>query len=197
MVHKYHICVSGSARGPAVEQNEHIAYETGKAIARAGHLLMTGATIGIPDRAAEGCKAAGGQSVGISPAATRLEHVKKYNLPTEHYDFILYTGMHYIGRDALLISSCDAAISIGGRIGTVHEFSIALELGKPIGILTGSGGTSEWFDELMHAAGIRQPEAHNVFYDTNPARLVKRLTQTLIQLDKEDNLHIDELSQRS
>lgn len=194
---KYHICVSGSARGPAVEQNEHIAYETGKAIARAGHLLMTGATIGIPNRAAEGCIAAGGSSVGISPAATRLEHVKKYHLPTESYDFILYTGMHYIGRDALLISSCDAVISIGGRIGTVHEFSIALELGKPIGILSGSGGTSEWFDELMHAAGIRDPDTHNVLFDSNPVRLVKRLSKIIKELDAEDIIHKEELSQQA
>ncbi len=196
MITRYHICVSGSARGPTVEQNESIAYETGKAIARAGHLLISGATIGIPDRAAEGCKAAGGHSIGISPAATRLEHVKKYNLPSDHYDYILYTGMHYIGRDALLVSSSDAVISIGGRIGTVHEFAIALELGKPIGILSGTGGTGEWFDELMHAAGIREPESYNVFTDTNPTRLVKRLTKILTTIDIADKPFTDELSGR-
>jgi uncharacterized protein (TIGR00725 family) len=197
MVTKYHICVSGSARGAAVEPNESIAYETGKAIARAGHLLISGATIGLPDRAAEGCKAAGGHSIGISPAASRLEHVKKYNLPSDHYDFILYTGMHYIGRDALLVSSSDAVISIGGRIGTVHEFAIALELGKPIGILSGTGGTSEWFDELMHAAGIRQPDAYHVIFDTNPTRLVKRLTKILTTLDIADKPFEGELSGRT
>jgi uncharacterized protein (TIGR00725 family) len=197
MLTKYHICVSGSARGPAVELNDAIAYETGKAIARAGHLLMTGATIGIPDRAAEGCKAAGGHSIGISPAATRLEHIKKYNLPSDHYDFILYTGMHYIGRDALLVSSSDAVVSIGGRIGTVHEFAIALELGKPIGILSGTGGTSEWFDELMHAAGIREPAAYHVLFDSNPSRLIRRLTKVLTTIDKDDMSYTDELTSRS
>ena len=149
----YQICVSGSARGEAVEKNRAIAYEVGKTIARAGCTLLTGATVGLPDFAARGAKAAGGKSIGISPAATRLEHTKKYNLPTTSYDFILFTGMHYTGRDALLISSCDAIITIGGRIGTLHEFTIALELDKPIGIVDGSGGTSQWFDELMEAAG--------------------------------------------
>ena len=46
-------------------------------------------------------------SVGLSPAASKVEHVMKYRLPTEAYDTILYTGLHYIGRDTLLITSAD------------------------------------------------------------------------------------------
>lgn len=192
---RYQICVSGSARGAAVEKNAAMAYEVGKAIARAGCTLLTGATVGIPDHAARGCKAAGGQSIGISPAATRLEHTKKYNLPIDDYDFLLFTGQHYIGRDALLISSCDAIITIGGRIGTLHEFTIALELDKPIGIISGSGGTSEWFDELMHAAGIRSPAGRNVVMDNNPTRLVKQLVKRLKELEALER-PADELSSR-
>lgn len=192
----YQICVSGSARGETVEKNRAIAYETGKAIARSKCTLLTGATIGIPDFAAEGCKAAGGKSIGISPAASRLEHVKKYNLPIKDYDYILFTGLHYIGRDALLISSSDALISIGGRIGTLHEFSIALELNKPIGVIEGSGGTSQWFDEIMEAAGIRNREARNVIFDSSPDRLVKRLVKLLKLLELEER-PMDELSQRA
>lgn len=187
--------MSGSARGEAVEKNRAVAYEVGKAIARAGCTLLTGATVGIPDIAASGCAAAGGQSIGISPAASKLEHVKKYNLPTKDYDFILYTGQHYIGRDALLISSSDAVVAIGGRIGTLHEFTIALELDKPIGILDDSGGTSEEFDDIMEAAAIRNIASRHVVYDKNPTRLVKRLIAILKELEDEVRSG-DELSQR-
>jgi uncharacterized protein (TIGR00725 family) len=192
---RYQICVSGSARGEAVERDATLAYEVGKAIARSDATLLSGATVGIPDHAARGCHAAGGQSIGISPAATRLEHIRKYNLPTASYDFILYTGLHYIGRDALLISSADAIITIGGRIGTTHEFAIALELGKPIGIMARSGGTSELFEDILRAAGIRDLESHHVIIETNPIKMVKRLIKIIRETAEEESTGV-ELSQR-
>src|SRR5262245_45707890 len=128
----YQICVSGAAKGQTVEQGKKLAHEVGAAIARAGHSLMTGATTGLPDEAAQGYKKAGGHmSLGLSPASTKVEHVMKYRLPTASYDCILYTGLHYGGRDALLINSADAVVSIGGRLGTLHEFTIAAETRTP------------------------------------------------------------------
>jgi uncharacterized protein (TIGR00725 family) len=112
----YQICVSGAARGDSVEEGKELAAELGRAIAKAGHALLTGATIGLPNYAAEAYKKAGGtMSVGISPASTKVEHVLKYHLPVKAYDTILYTGLHYVGRDSLLITSSDAVVSLGGR----------------------------------------------------------------------------------
>src|SRR5476651_38350 len=134
----YQICVSGAARGDSVEQGTQLAVSAGRAIAKAGHALLTGATTGLPEAAAAGYKKAGGRSsLGISPAGSKIEHVLKYRLPTEHYDSILYTGMHYVGRDALLITSADGVVSVGGRLGTLHEFTIAMETKKPFGLLQG------------------------------------------------------------
>src|ERR1700758_4077749 len=111
----YQICVSGATKGDSVEEGKALASDLGEAIAKAGHALMTGATIGLPNYAAEAYKAAGGKmSVGISPASSKIEHVRKYRLPTEAYDAILYSGLHYVGRDTLLITSSDAVISVGG-----------------------------------------------------------------------------------
>lgn len=169
----YQICVSGAAKGRSVEEGRLLADDVGKAIAKAGHALMTGATIGLPNYAAEAYKAAGGKmSVGISPASTKIEHVAKYRLPTKAYDVILYSGLHYVGRDNLLITSSDAVISIGGRLGTLHEFTIAMETDTPIGFLEGAGGISAQIMDIMHAAG----ESHNdnvVFSDSAEALLAK------------------------
>ena len=76
----------------------------------------------------------------------------KYRLPLEAYDTILYTGLHYIGRDTLLITSSDAVVSIGGRLGTLHEFTIAMESETPIGFLQGAGGISEEIQNIMSLA---------------------------------------------
>lgn len=137
----YQICVSGAAKGSSVEHSKEIATKVGEVLAKKGHGLLTGATIGLPNYAAEGYKKAGGKmSLGISPATSKVEHVMKYGLPTQAYDSILYCGLHYVGRDLLLISSADAVISVGGRMGTLHEFTIALECDTPISFVDGSGG---------------------------------------------------------
>ena len=175
----YQICVSGAAKGDSVEEGKELAYAMGAAIAKAGHSLLTGATIGLPNYAAEGYKAAGGtMSVGLSPAASKVEHVRKYRLPTEAYDTILYTGLHYVGRDTLLITSSDAVVSIGGRLGTLHEFTIAMETDTPIGFLQGAGGISEEIQNLMALAQpIRNSPA--VLFDDSPEKLIEELTNVL------------------
>lgn len=174
----YQICVSGAAKGKSVEEGRELAKLAGAAIAKAGHGLMTGATIGLPNYAAIGYKKAGGKmSVGISPAASKIEHVMKYRLPTEAYDTILYTGLHYIGRDALLITSSDAVISIGGRLGTLHEFTIAMETDTPIGFLQGAGGISTEIVDILHAAG--QSHDDDVVFGDDPEKLVAELTKLL------------------
>lgn len=175
----YQICVSGAAKGASVEEGKELATRLGAAIAKAGHSLMTGATVGLPNYAAEGYKAAGGQmSVGISPAASKAEHVMKYRLPTEAYDTILYTGLHYIGRDTLLITSSDAVVSIGGRIGTLHEFTIAMESGTPIGFLQGAGGISSQIEGLLELAQPLHDDVA-VLFDTDADKLVAHLTKHL------------------
>ena len=175
----YQICVSGAARGSSVEEGKMLAQEAGRAIAKAGHSLLTGATVGLPNYAAEGYKAAGGQmSVGISPAASKVEHILKYHLPVEAYDTILYTGLHYIGRDMLLITSSDAVISIGGRLGTLHEFTIAMETDKPIGFLQGAGGISVEIKAILEAAGSRHAD-NPVFFSANADKLIADLTKVL------------------
>ena len=174
----YQICVSGAAKGHSAEQGKMLAESVGAAIAKAGHSLMTGATTGLPNDAANGYKKAGGKmSLGISPAATKIEHVMKYRLPTESYDAILFSGLHYSGRDALLINSADAVISIGGRLGTLHEFTIAMETHTPVGLLEGAGGVGEQIEQLLKILPNADPDL--VISDDDPDKLVERITHML------------------
>ncbi len=182
----YQICVSGAAKGDSVEAGHVLARSVGEAIAKSNHALLTGATSGIPFEAAKAYKLAGGSmSIGISPASSKIEHVMKYRLPTKPYDAIIYTGMHYSGRDAFLINSADAVVSIGGRIGTIHEAMIAIETHTPIGFLKGAGGTGELISEVLKAAG-REPDDSIIFGD-QPTELLARL---VTQLDHEHKKYI-------
>ena len=175
----YQICVSGAAKGDTVEESRKLATELGEAIAKAGHCLMTGATVGLPNYAAEAYKKAGGKmSVGISPASSKVEHVMKYRLPTKAYDTIIFSGLHYVGRDLLLINSSDAVLSVGGRLGTLHEATIAIETEKPIGFFIGSGGISDHIEEIIELGRPLRDDAY-VAFNESADELLKDITKHL------------------
>ncbi len=174
----FQICISGASKGESAEEGKLLAYEVGKELAKAGQVLLTGATLGLPYQGAKGYKdAKGAMSFGISPASSKVEHSMKYRLPLEPYDTILYSGLHYIGRDTLLITSSDAVISIGGRMGTLHEFTIALETETPIALLQGAGGVSTEIMDILHATGHDSND--NVLFGDDPKKLVHDLIALL------------------
>ena len=176
---RYSICVSGAAGGDTVVKAHDLAERTGAAIAKSGHIITTGATVGLPYYAAFGAKKKGGTSVGFSPARSLLEHIRKYRLPYDVFDFINFTGLHYVGRDMYLVQSSDAVITIGGRFGSLHEFTSTLESGKPCGVLLGSGGAADLIPKLMETLELKPIERDLVVYDDDPERLVAKLVKML------------------
>src|SRR5688500_11047714 len=179
---KYQICVSGAAAGETVETSHLLAYALGAAIAKAGHTLTTGATIGLPQYAARGAKDNGGLSIGFSPAASIREHVKSYRLPVKEFDYINFTNMDYVGRDVYLVRSSDAVITVGGRMGSLHEVTTALESHKLCAVLLGSGGLADFIPTIMDR--LPAPAGTKIIYDTDPERLVK---QVIAHFDKDYN----------
>ncbi|HEU4967112.1 MAG TPA: hypothetical protein VFT53_06610 [Candidatus Saccharimonadales bacterium] len=174
---RYSICVSGAAAGKTVTESHDKARAVGTAIAAEGHIVTTGATVGLPYYAAYGAKQAGGVSIGFSPATSLREHMRKYRLPHDVFDFINFTGLSYVGRDLYLVQSSDAVITVGGRFGSLHEFTSALEAHKPCGVLIGSGGTADLIPDLMKT--LEPPDGDLVIYDADPKQLVHRLVALL------------------
>jgi len=164
------ICVSGAAEtGHCGIDALEKAKELGREIARQGAVLVTGATTGFPLWAAMGTKEAGGVSVGISPAASEREHVEVYKLPIDYMDLVIYTGFGYAGRDILLSRSADVVICGCGRVGTIHEFAIAFEDGKVIGIFEGPWEMANELKEIIEKG--HRPNA-KIVIGNNPKKLV-------------------------
>ena len=103
------------------------ALELGREVARHGAVLVTGATTGFPLWVAMGAKQEKGIVIGFSPANSEKEHIEAYNLPVEYHDVIVYTGFGFPGRDLIFTRSSDAMLFGCGRVGTIHEFTIAFE----------------------------------------------------------------------
>ncbi|PIR88591.1 MAG: hypothetical protein COU09_01240 [Candidatus Harrisonbacteria bacterium CG10_big_fil_rev_8_21_14_0_10_44_23] len=183
---KYKICVSGAAEtGLCSKDAIEKAEEMGRQIACAGMVLVTGATVGIPYWAAKGAKEAGGMVIGFSPAASEIAHVKTYRLPTDYHDLIIYTGFQYGGRDLMLTRAADAVVTICGRTGTLHEFTIAFEDKKPNGVLEGTGGTADMIRDILKKA--RRGYGRTVFA-REPKELLKKL---LLLIREQDALSHD------
>lgn len=181
---KYKICVSGAAEtsscsSDAVQKAEMI----GREIAKRGLVLVTGATTGIPYWSAKGAKSEGGIVIGLSPAASKIAHVKTYRLPLDYHDLIIYTGFNYAGRNLLLTRSSDAIITICGRIGTLNEFTIGFEDQKPMGVLEGSGGVADRLREIV-ANSHRGPG--KIVFSNDPSDLIDKLID-LIELEDKKN----------
>lgn len=175
------ICVSGAAEtghcGPDAYEK---AQELGQEIIKQGATLLTGATTGFPLWAAMGAKQVGGFSIGLSPARTEEEHIHVYRLPTDYMDLMIYTGLGYSGRDMVLTNSGDAVLFGCGRIGTIHEFTVAFEDEKPIGVLQGDWVTDEVLKFIIDKGN--RPNAKIVF-DDNPKTLVEKVIE-LVKKDK-------------
>lgn len=167
------ISVSGAAElahcGPSVIP---IAKEIGREIARQGAQIITGATSGFPMYAAEGAKEAGGFSFGLSPAASKKEHLEVYRLPLKALDTVIYTGFGFPGRDLMLIRSSDAVVIGCGRIGTIHEFTVAWEANMPLGVMVGEWPTDEVIHNIINNSDRKNP---NVIFEKDPKIMVEKL----------------------
>jgi hypothetical protein len=85
----------------------------------------------------------------------------------------LYTGFGYPGRDLFLTRASDAVITGPGRVGTFHEFTIAYEDDKPIGILQNDFWETDEIIKTILEKSHRASE--NVVFDTDPVRLVTKI----------------------
>lgn len=163
------------------------AKDLGAEIVKHGAVLVTGATTGFPLWAAMGAKEANGISIGLSPAQNERDHIETWRLPVDYMDLIIYTGFGFPGRDLLFTRSCDAIILGCGRIGTIHEFTIAFEDKKPIGILQGPWSMG---DEIKQIIADSNREGEDlVIFDDDPKRLVEQLIVAVeknkMQLEKD------------
>ena len=184
---KYKICVSGAAETSHCGEDAYrIAEELGREIARHDVVLVDGATTGFPYWTSKGAKLEGGLVIGVSPAATKREHIRDYKLPVDYHDVIMYTGHGYSGRNLLLTRMSDAVIVGCGRMGTLNEFTIAFEDKKPIGILQGEWETDELFDFVVKDTFRFEEMKDKIVRNTDPKKLLEELI-AVIQREESKN----------
>ena len=164
----------GSASGPQIEDPaaRASARKLGNEIAKRGFIFINGACPGLPNDALLGAKEFNGFTVGVSPAFSEYEHINEYRSPHAH-DMLIYTGLGFMERDIINIRSSDAVIIVGGGIGSLNEFTIAYEEGRPIGILTNTGGISNSIPHIVELCQREMPL--NLVMDDEPVKLLDKI----------------------
>ena len=92
------------------------------------------------------------------------------------FDFVTYTGFGIKGRNVILIRSADAVAMVGGGIGTLNEFTVAFDQGKIIGVLEGSGGTSDMIRKIVP---LGRDNGATVMYSRDPKKLAEEIHRLL------------------
>jgi len=173
--HKLKIGVMGSASGPQIADPHarEMAKLLGQEIGRRGHIFINGACPGLPHDALLGAKEVGALTIGISPAFSEYEHVNEYRSPLDN-DMMIYTGQGFMERDIINIRSSDGVVFISGGIGTLNELTIAYDEGRPMAILTNTGGISNAIQEIITKYCLRTIPPNMVFAD-DPEKLLEKL----------------------
>ena len=112
-----------------------MALKVGREIARAGAILVCGGLTGIMEASARGAKESGGMTVGIVPGNVKSE-------ANPFIEIVIATGIGY-ARNTIVATTCDIVIIVAGGTGTLSEAAFALNMGKTVIALKGSGGVAD------------------------------------------------------
>ena len=194
---KYKIGVFGSN----VIESEvavQVAQELGAELAQRNVIVITGGCSGMPYTVAVAAKQKGAEVWGFSPALNEDEQRRAY--PRDDiriYDKLFYVPQDYGRlfflfeklppmrdwsarlkyRNVISTIAADAGIVVSGGWGTLNEFTNLLYEGKPVGVLTGTGGLAdelpEWFPRL------RKKSESRVVFGSRPNEIVSLLIEEL------------------
>src|SRR5262245_5572423 len=134
---KLQIAVIGYNSDKSNSITDKIAYEVGRAIAKANGVLICGGLGGVMENACRGAKDQGGITIGIIPQ-------EDFSCANEFCDIVIASGIGY-ARDFLVATSADGIIVVGGGVGTLVELCVGYMLKKPIVTIPNSGGTAEFY----------------------------------------------------
>lgn len=192
----YKIGVYGSSvnEGPEAETP---GKALGRALAKHGCIVITGGCGGMPYVVAHEAAKHGCEVWGFTPAVNAEEHRRAYPYDDSSiYARLIYVPENYHElflkqppsealdwserlkyRNVISTINSDAGIVISGSWGTLNEFTNLIYEGKPIGVLTGTGGLADqlpgWFPRL------RKKSDSVVIFESEPEKLVERVLATL------------------
>ena len=187
---KYKIGIYGTAKISINTQTADKIRKLSEELAHASDkvIIVTGGCEGIPYEIAE-TTANMGTTVWAFPAYTSKKEMK-YAQPNQNLK--IYKKINYINpeiannnslrtclkyRNVSSTSACSAGIIVGGKWGSLNEFTNLMDMQKIIGVLTGTGGIADELPSLCRKIQ-KEGQGKGIFSD-DPAILVKSILAEL------------------
>lgn len=173
-----------SENGDTVQKAKELAQE----LASRDVIILTGAGSGLPELVALEIWKNGKEVWGFPPTINPEEQRQLY--PGQNLK--IYSRLFYIPKDykfaknvetsrkyrnVASTATCDAGIIIAGRWGTMNEFTNLYDMGKVIGVLTGSGGVADEIPNLVKK--ISKESKASVIFNNSPKELLKEVISEL------------------
>ena len=138
-------------------------------------IIMTGGSLGIPGLAIQLARESGLKTIAYSPDRNDTSHNNRHdNLHINYFDEVKYI-QGFTARSLQMIHDADAILLINGRIGTLSEFTIALEEGKHVGVITGTGGIADHLEYILSVAQKEFPG--QVFFSPDVEQVMNWIKQ--------------------
>lgn len=132
--------VMGPGENATPDENE-LAYELGRAIAKAGWITLTGGrSFGVMDASLKGAVEEGGLTIGILPGDSDKNS-------SDHAQIKIITSMGS-GRNYISVLSSHILVVLGMAAGTASEVALALKSRKKVILLNQDEITIRFFKNL-------------------------------------------------
>lgn len=111
----------------------------------------------------------------------KLPLTLKYTKLSKLHDVILYSGhtklnlpkkYEFAIADLVHVMMADYVISIHGSTGTNHELSVAYELQKPVGFITGYGGVTDIHPKVVASINTEGRKSIKAMSHKNPKKVI-------------------------
>ena len=130
----------GPGENASPEENE-LAFELGRAIAKEGWAVLTGGrSFGVMDAVMKGARDRGGLTIGILPDSNEQN-------ASEHAEIRIVTGMGS-GRNYISVLSSRVVVVLGMAAGTASEVLLAIKSYKKIILLNQDEITIRFFKNI-------------------------------------------------
>ena len=140
MASKSIIGIMGPGENATPEENE-IAFELGRAIAKQGWVVLTGGrSFGIMDAVMKGAHEENGLTIGVLPNDNDVN-------ASDHADIKIMTGMGS-GRNIINVLSSHIIVVIGMAAGTASEVALAIKANKKVILLQQDEITIRFFKNI-------------------------------------------------
>jgi uncharacterized protein (TIGR00725 family) len=160
------IAVFGTGHPTREEYN--LAAEVGRLLAVRGFGIVCGGLFGVMEAACMGAKEAGGLTVGLLRTYNRQD-------ANPYVEVVIPTGLGD-ARNVLVATAGEAAIAVGGRLGTLSEIALALKHDIPVvGLKTWNLDPQALFDRVIPQARTAA-EAVDLAVDLADRREAERLS---------------------